>query len=62
MALRDTHVTMAHGGGGRAMRDLIEEVFHLGLPAPGTEDQARLMTDALQNRARALPSPPTASW
>ena len=26
--LRDTHVTLSHGGGGgHAMRDLIEEVF-----------------------------------
>ncbi|MCU0828887.1 MAG: hydrogenase expression/formation protein HypE [Tabrizicola sp.] len=47
-ALRDTHVTMAHGGGGRAMRDLIEEVFTSVFQPPGTEDQARLMTDALQ--------------
>ena len=27
MALRDDKVTLAHGGGGKAMRDLIEEVF-----------------------------------
>lgn len=45
--LRDTHVTLSHGGGGRAMRDLIEAVF---LPAfgPGSgEDQARLTSAAL---------------
>lgn len=45
--LRDTHVTLSHGGGGRAMRDLIEAVF---LPAfgPGSgEDQARLVSSAL---------------
>lgn len=45
--LRDTHVTLSHGGGGQAMRDLIEQVF---LPAfgPGSgEDQARLMSGAL---------------
>ncbi|MGA0540987.1 hydrogenase expression/formation protein HypE [Neotabrizicola sp. VNH66] len=45
--LRDTHVTLSHGGGGRAMRDLIEAVF---LPAfgPGSgEDQARLVSAAL---------------
>jgi hydrogenase expression/formation protein HypE len=47
-ALRDTHVTMAHGGGGRAMRDLIDEVFTSVFQPPGSEDQARLMTDALQ--------------
>ena len=48
MALRDTQVTMAHGGGGRAMRDLIEEVFTSVFQPPGTDDQARLMADALQ--------------
>lgn len=48
MTLRDTHVTLAHGGGGRAMRDLIEEVFTSVFQPPGNEDQARLMTDALQ--------------
>ena len=43
--LRDTHVNLSHGGGGRAMRALIEDVF---LRAFGTaradvlEDQARL--------------------
>ncbi|MFO1202587.1 MAG: hydrogenase expression/formation protein HypE [Tabrizicola sp.] len=47
-ALRDTHVTMAHGGGGRAMRDLIDEVFTSVFQPPGSEDQARLMIDALQ--------------
>lgn len=48
MALRDTRVTLAHGGGGRAMRDLIAEVFAAVFQPPGTEDQARLMADALQ--------------
>ena len=48
MALRDTHVTMAHGGGGRAMRDLIDEVFTSVFQPPGSEDQARLMDAALQ--------------
>ncbi|SIS70748.1 hydrogenase expression/formation protein HypE [Phaeovulum vinaykumarii] len=40
--LRDTHVTLAHGGGGQAMRDLIEEVFTAVFAPPGMEDQARL--------------------
>lgn len=48
MALRDTHVNLAHGGGGRAMRDLIEEVFTAVFQPPGRDDQARLMQDALQ--------------
>ena len=46
--LRDERVTLAHGGGGKAMRDLIEEVFTSAFQPPGMEDQARLMTDALQ--------------
>lgn len=48
MALRDTRVTMAHGGGGRAMRDLVEDVFTSVFQPPGTEDQARLTAAALQ--------------
>lgn len=48
MALRDKVVTLAHGGGGKAMRDLITEVFTQVFQPPGTEDQARLMDDALR--------------
>ena len=47
MALRDDKVTLAHGGGGKAMRDLIEEVFTQVFEPPGMEDQARLETAAL---------------
>lgn len=54
MALRDTHVTLAHGGGGRAMRDLIEEVFTSVFQPPGSEDQARLMHAALQEPGAQL--------
>jgi hydrogenase expression/formation protein HypE len=54
MALRDTHVTMAHGGGGRAMRDLIDTVFTAVFLPPGTEDQARLMAEALQEPGARL--------
>lgn len=54
MALRDTHVTMAHGGGGRAMRDLIDEVFTSVFQPPGSEDQARLMDAALQTTGARL--------
>jgi hydrogenase expression/formation protein HypE len=25
--VKDTHITLAHGGGGKAMRDLIEGLF-----------------------------------
>lgn len=35
-------VTLAHGGGGKAMRDLIEDVFTSVFQPPGSEDQARL--------------------
>jgi hydrogenase expression/formation protein HypE len=45
--LRETHVTMAHGGGGKAMRSLIDTVFTAAFEPDGTEDQARLMTGAL---------------
>ena len=54
MALRDTHVTLAHGGGGRAMRDLIDEVFTSVFHPPGREDQARLMDDALREPGARL--------
>lgn len=54
MALRDTHMTLAHGGGGRAMRDLIDEVFTAVFQPPGSEDQARLMHAALQEPGAQL--------
>lgn len=54
MALRDTHVTMAHGGGGRAMRDLIDEVFTSVFHPPSMEDQARLMDPALHEPGARL--------
>jgi hydrogenase expression/formation protein HypE len=47
MTLRDSKVTLAHGGGGKAMRDLIEEVFTDVFEPPGMEDQARLESKAL---------------
>ncbi|MDU8945439.1 hydrogenase expression/formation protein HypE [Ovoidimarina sediminis] len=52
--LRDTRVTLAHGGGGKAMRDLIEDVFTAHFQPPGMEDQARLMTTALQEPGARL--------
>jgi len=45
--LRDKVVTMAHGGGGKAMRDLIEEVFTSVFQPDGMEDQARLFDAGL---------------
>lgn len=41
-------VTLAHGGGGQAMRDLIEDVFTSVFEATGKEDQARLANRALR--------------
>ena len=40
-------VTLAHGGGGKAMRDLIEDVFTSVFCPPGMEDQARLMDPSI---------------
>jgi len=54
MAMRDSHVTMAHGGGGKAMRDLIADVFTSVFRPEGCEDQARLMTAALQEPGARL--------
>lgn len=54
MALRDARVTLAHGGGGKAMRDLIEEVFTAVFEPPGMEDQARLQAAALSEPGARL--------
>ncbi|MEA5583146.1 hydrogenase expression/formation protein HypE [Nodularia harveyana UHCC-0300] len=43
--LRDTHITLAHGSGGKAMRDLIEDIFINNFDNPilsQLEDQASL--------------------
>lgn len=47
-------VTMAHGGGGKAMRDLIEDVFTSVFCPPGMEDQARLMDASIQEPGARL--------
>lgn len=52
--LRGDRVTMAHGGGGKAMRDLIEEIFTDVFQPPGSEDQARLTSDALREPGAQL--------
>jgi hydrogenase expression/formation protein HypE len=46
--LRGDRVTLAHGGGGKAMRDLIDEVFTTAFEPEGMEDQARLVSQAVQ--------------
>lgn len=45
--LRADRVTLAHGGGGKAMRDLIEDVFVSVFQPDGMEDQARLESPLL---------------
>ena len=53
-------VTLAHGGGGKAMRDLIEDVFVTAFRNPelpaldALEDQARLTSDALAEAGARL--------
>lgn len=52
--MRDKVVTLAHGGGGKAMRELIETVFTQAFQPDGMEDQARLMDAALQETGARL--------
>lgn len=52
--LRGERVTLAHGGGGKAMRDLIEEIFTDVFQPAGDEDQARLTSDALREAGAQL--------
>ena len=52
--LRDKRVTLAHGGGGKAMRDLIDDVFVTAFEPDTMEDQARLISDALQEPGAKL--------
>ncbi len=44
--VRGDRVTMSHGGGGKAMRDLIEDVFIVAFRPDAMEDQARLTDPA----------------
>ena len=52
--LRDAQVTLAHGGGGTAMHDLIEAVFTSAFDPPDREDQARLSHPALSEPGARL--------
>ncbi len=45
--LRGVRVTLAHGGGGKAMADLIQDVFTDVFQPDTMEDQARLQAEAL---------------
>jgi len=44
MSLQDTHVSLAHGNGGRYMRELIKEIFarHLANPLLDTDTDAAI--------------------
>ena len=52
--IKGDRVTLAHGGGGKAMRDLIEGVFTAVFQPDLMEDQARLMDEALRQRGAEL--------
>ena len=45
MTMQDTHVSLAHGNGGRYMRELIHEIFarHLANPLLDTESDAAVL-------------------
>lgn len=45
---------MAHAGGGKAMRDLIDEIFVSAFGVDTTEDQARLVSDAMNEQGARL--------
>ncbi|MFA5989839.1 MAG: hydrogenase expression/formation protein HypE [Sphingomonas sp.] len=53
-AARVERVTLAHGGGGKAMRQLIERVFTSVFKPAGMEDQARLQAQALAEPGATL--------
>ena len=55
--LRESRITLSHGGGGKAMRDLIQDVFVAGFANPHLaplDDQARLPLAALAGRGDRL--------
>ncbi|MDJ0857751.1 MAG: hydrogenase expression/formation protein HypE [Dinoroseobacter sp.] len=52
--IREEVVTLSHGGGGKAMRDLIEDVFTSVFCPASMEDQARLTDAALQENGVKL--------
>ncbi len=48
--MQDTHISLAHGNGGRFMRELIEEVFARHLASPSLDIQADAVPLALDGR------------
>ncbi len=53
-SLRGNCVTLAHGGGGKAMRDLIDSIFIAAFEPETMEDQARLFSGELQEKGSRL--------
>jgi hydrogenase expression/formation protein HypE len=47
MTMQDTHISLAHGNGGRYMRELIDEIFARHLSNPGLDVQADAVPLAL---------------
>ena len=64
--VRDARINMSHGGGGKAMRALIEDVFVAAFDNPmlgALEDQARIPTGGPRRvTATDSRSPPTPTW
>lgn len=52
--MKDQTITLAHGGGGKAMRDLIDSVFTSVFVPEALEDQARLTSEALREPGARL--------
>lgn len=52
--MKSETVTLAHGGGGKAMQDLIEDVFISVFKPESHEDQARLVNEALNQDGAQL--------
>ena len=52
--MQDTHITLAHGNGGRYMRELIEEIFSRHLQNPGLDIQADAVPLHFQDEGEIL--------
>jgi len=52
--MKGDRVTLAHGGGGKAMRDLVEDVFLSVFRPESMEDQARLTAEAISEPGARL--------
>ena len=52
--MQDTHISLAHGNGGRHMRELIEQLFSRHLQNPGLDLQADAVRLPLEERGEIL--------